>query len=352
MVTKKSKKNRPRIKLSKPAELLAAVPHILGFRPVSSVVLLQNTERGKEIGRRLRGDLPPPEATEPAAKQLAESIAIDDPSSVLILIVGDGKDEGDHPPPHAELVEALRRELDARGVAVPAAYWVPAIAKGARWRCYDHVECTGVLPDPMSSVVAAEVASRGHVTYGSREELERLLAPDSDVLLRRRAEAIDEKLRRLAGGDARELSPEYGADVLRTALRAAGTGLLTLSDERIAELGLALTDKSVRDACLATAVPADSELAQAAMHLWQALTRSLPAPERAEAACLAGYAAYMRGDGALAGIAFQIALEADSAHVLAGLLARALGHGLHPERLHGLAGHDEIGLCAGVRAAA
>lgn len=352
MVTKKSKKNRPRIKLSKPGELLAAVPHILGFRPVSSVVLLQNPERGKEIGRRLRGDLPPAEATEQAAKQLAESITMDHPSSVLILIVGDGQDEDAYPPPHAALVEALRVELDARGVAQPAAYWVPSIAKGSRWRCYDHVECTGVLRDPMSSVVAAEVASSGYVTYGSREELERVLAPDDELILRRRAEVIDEKLRRLAGGDGRELSPDYGAEVLRKALRAASTGMLTLSDDQIAELGLALTDKSLRDACLATAIPADSELAQAAARLWQALTRSLPAPERAEAASLAGYAAYMCGDGALAGIAFQIALETDPAHVLAGLLVRALGHGLHPERLHGLAAHDQIGLCAGVRSAA
>ncbi|MGH3433043.1 MAG: DUF4192 family protein, partial [Thermocrispum sp.] len=108
----------------------------------------------------------------------------------------------------------------------------------------------------------------------------------------------------------------------------------------------------VRDSCLATAATPDSPLSKAASRLWQALARALPVPERAEAACLAGFAAYQGGDGAMARIALDVALDANPSHVLSGLLDRALSHGFHPRELRALAQHDEIGLCAQLRAAA
>ncbi|WP_157362231.1 DUF4192 domain-containing protein [Haloechinothrix halophila] len=339
----------PEITLTGVGDTLAAIPHLLGFHPTDSVVLLSGTERGTPLSRTLRGDLPPDHLVDAVARHITASLADDDVTSALLVIVGgqDGGAQGgdaiNDVPPCARLVEALRRELAALGVTEVASYWVPELADGARYRSYDDPARVGVMPDPGSSLLGAEFASRGYVTYGSRAELAALLAPDSEPLLARRAELI-ESLR----AEVTESWPQ-AARVLavRAALSAANSGDLALSDRQLATLAIALADLQVRDACLTTALPPDSDLAVAAAVLWAELTRALPAPERAIPACLAGYAAYMSGDGALAAIAFDTALDADPDHVLAGLLDRALRHGFAPHRLHQLATHDAVGLCAG-----
>ncbi|MGH3947620.1 MAG: DUF4192 domain-containing protein [Pseudonocardiaceae bacterium] len=341
MTQDKTTHDKVRIRLRKPADLLAAIPQLLGFRPVNSVVLLADSGNGtKEVGRRLRCDLPPDHAVGPVAEQLIDSITQDKPPSVVIVIIGNGgDDEGRRPLPHDEFVRALRRGLASRGVDMPVAVWVPEIRAGSRWRCYDHERCGGVLPDPQSTVAAAESVKLGIVTYNSREELEQLFAPEADQLLRVRAQLIDAKFRDLESGAARRWSPDRGMAAVRAGLKAAHSGLLALSDDQLAELATALSDVQVRDACLATALPTDADEARAAERLWQTLARALPAPERAEAACLAGHAAYLAGNGAVAGIALQCALAADPSHVLSGLLIRALQAGIEPGRLHGLAEH-------------
>ena len=77
--------------------------------------------------------------------------------------------------------------------------------------------------------------------------------------------------------------------------------------------------------------------AAAAERLWLALVRATPAPERAEPAALLALTAYLRGDGALAGVALDAALNACPHHSLSGLLRAALDGGLPPELLRGVA---------------
>lgn len=330
----------PEITLSGVSDTLAAIPHLLGFHPTDSVVLL--TGNGTSLGRTMRGDLPPEHLVDVVAVDMTAPLTDDDVSSALLVIIG-GAEDGDRLP-HIQLVEAVRREVAALGISDVAAYWAPEIAAGARYHCYDDSEDTGPVSDPDSSVLGAEMASRGHVTYGSRAELAALLAPDSEPRVAHRAELIE--ARRAASTGAWPLERRVAA--VRDGLSAARRGALALPDNQIATLAIALADARVRDACLATALPPDSDRANAAAALWQELTRSLPAPERAIPACLAGYAAYMRGDGALAAIALRAALDADPDHVLAGLLDRALRHGIAPQQLHQLARHDTVGLSAGV----
>jgi len=81
----------------------------------------------------------------------------------------------------------------------------------------------------------------------------------------------------------------------------------------------------------------DAEEAREAERLWLTLVQELPAPERAEAAVLLGYTAYLRGDGTFAGMALENALEAKPGHLLATLLATVLNRGFPPEQLLGLA---------------
>ena len=73
-----------------------------------------------------------------------------------------------------------------------------------------------------------------------------------------------------------------------------------------------------------------------AERLWLELTRSCPAPERAEPACLLAFYAYQRGDGGIASIALDAAEEACPGHALGKLLRGALSAGLPPEEMRAL----------------
>ncbi|WP_051183209.1 DUF4192 family protein [Nocardia vinacea] len=74
-----------------------------------------------------------------------------------------------------------------------------------------------------------------------------------------------------------------------------------------------------------------------AENLWVALTQALSGSDRADAATLLGYGAYIRGDGPLAGVALQAALDADPAHSMAILLETSLRTGMRPDTLRRLA---------------
>lgn len=127
--------------------------------------------------------------------------------------------------------------------------------------------------------------------------------------------------------DRRELESILSA-VVRV---SSGEGLLA---SETAELALALDNVKVRDSALALAVSACADDAE---QLWILLARNLPDPERANAAVLLGYSAYVRGDGPLAGIALGAALDSDPDHVLATLLDGALQSGLRPAAVRDLA---------------
>jgi hypothetical protein len=116
--------------------------------------------------------------------------------------------------------------------------------------------------------------------------------------------------------------------------REAAVGDVVLSDSVVAEVASALCDHRVRDACLPWCTGSG---AVAAERLWLALVRATPAPERAEPAALLALVAYLRGDGAMAGIALDAAQQACPEHSLSGLLRAALEGGLPPEVLRTVA---------------
>ncbi len=178
-------------------------------------------------------------------------------------------------------------------------------------------------------MLAAASAVTGVVTYRSREELAALLGPDDADAIARRAAMLEEAaLASQATGETISL-PDKVAHVMASIAAGASAGT-TLSDEIVVRLARELSDHQVRDACLLSAGP---EQAMAAEWLWAALTRMTPAPERAEAACLLAVSAYLRGDGALAGVALECAEEADPGHQLTSLLRQVQQAGLPPDWL-------------------
>ncbi|HKS48661.1 MAG TPA: DUF4192 domain-containing protein [Amycolatopsis sp.] len=334
------------VRVSDPAQLIAAVPHLLGFRPADSVVVLGlGGASGQRIDPVLRADLPSCPGEEGAAERLAAVFAQHSGRAVVIVIVGRGP--GDPPGPgclpYEEFVSGLGAALRRRGRPVDRALWTPEIQAGAPWASYGEPGRAGVVPDNSSSQVAAAAASMGFVTFESRAALEGQLDPDDPAALARRERLLEAEMDTLAARVVRDPGCAESFQELRMALDQARYGPPKLSDEQMVRLGLALFEGPVRDTCLAAALPAGSERSMRAEALWLALVRGLPAPERAEPAALLGHSAYVRGDGVLARAALENALAACPAHTLAELLMLCLELALPPDRLSRLHHPGDLG---------
>jgi len=176
------------IRLSDPSELIAAVPHLLGFHPRDSVVLL--ALHGKNLGLTLRADLVDHAHAAVLAEQLLPPIARQRPTGVVVIVVG-GTITAAGDPPHRALVDALDNVLTGAGLRVVHAAWTTETAGGAPWRCYDDPLCAGTVADPTTSPLAVASVAAGAVTFNSREEMAELVAAEDPTALQRRAILLD-----------------------------------------------------------------------------------------------------------------------------------------------------------------
>ena len=319
----------PPTDLRDPGDLVAAVPHLLGFHPSDSAVVL--AVRGHEVAMTLRADLPPPGARGTAARLVAP-LARCRADRAVVIVVGGGSSDPPEDLPHAALVDELDDALHAVGVPLLVAVWTRATAKGERWFDYHDVGTAGTVPDPSSTTLAARSAADGHVTYRSREALGDLLAPDPPEALSRRTALLN---RRSADDpEPDDTVPVRHRDLIHAEVLRAASRKRPLTDDEVADLAHALSNPLTRDASLAYCV---GEHARSAEALWTELTRASPAPERAEPATLLAFSAYIRGHGVLAFMALERAEEAYPGHRLTGLLRAALTGGLPPDQIRLLA---------------
>lgn len=336
------------IPVSETGDLLAAVPHLLGFHPGDSLVLLTVHEVSgtPRIGSTLRIDLPCPGQRAGLADFLLDGpLGKQRPEALIIVVIGrdtsaelcveqcedtgwcTAEAEGESPP-HDGLVRGLREKLENAGIATVHALWAAEISNGARWACYTDSECGGQVSDPTSSSVGAAMAAAGSVTFASREELRDLVRAHSDVELARRSAKLDALLEQLEDEhDADRPAADVRA-VFAAIERTAGGSALTEDD--LLRVLLAVADARVRDIALAAAV---GEQAVAAEQLWLTLVRMAPIPEAADVGALLAFSAYVRGDGALAGAALERVEDARPEHALACLLRHALQAGIPPNEL-------------------
>ena len=320
----------PAVDLDEPGDLLAAIPHVLGFHPVDSLVLvgLHGSHRIR-LGLVLRVDLPPPIGYTQLARQLVQPLADQHAAGAALVIIGAHDYASGDELPHRGVVAACESEFLEAGVPIVQQLWTSDTVGGAQWRCYQNADCTGIVPDPGSTVLAAASTAAGMVTYDRREDLTAGLAPVDDDLLARRADLLAAASQDTEPGGDEAVSRER-LRLVDKAVDQAVEGTLPETDEEYVALAVALGDHQVRDACLA---PADEVRSAAAERLWTALVRGTPAPERAEPACLLAFAAYLRSDGVRTGIALETAEAAHPGHRLADLLRNALWTGLPLERV-------------------
>ena len=303
-------------------ELIAAIPHVLGFHPAESLVVVSlTTDTPAAIDRLLRVDLPEPTDRASVADELARVAMRQALSRVVFVVVG----QANAAPglPHRVLVDQCYRRVHPGRYRRGRATVIATTRDSGWWRCYAHGACGGVMPDPRATTLAATLVHAGIVTDARREDRVATLAPAPTDVLNRRAALLATR--------PTETDPDQGRRglaLVSAAIDRAATGVLPESDQEFVGLARALANHSVRDAFVSVDDP-DRE--RAAIALWQCLTRGTPAPDRAEPAVLCAFAAYSQGDGVLAGIALEQALAACPQHRLADLLHRVLTVGMSPD---------------------
>jgi len=337
------------VSVSDPGEIAAGLPHLIGFRPEESAVLISLAgDRGSRVGLTARADLPPSAQVGAFARALVRSVCTDRPSGVLLVVVSEAPDEpGSAEPghaqavlPHQRLVHEVLMALAERGVPLRDTLLVRA----GRWWTYDcpHPCCAPGAGTPLpSEVTPLEVASivSGLVAAGSREELEARIDPPrgsaaramGDAVLRIGLEHAAAVHERGAGAVAREARSAVESAAVRC--RPEGAGGTPLTDAEVARLLWALRDPGVRDHALRLAL---GEHPAAMEALWTECTRRALAPLDAAPATLLAVSAWLRGDGAMANVALQRALDGEPGYPLAVLLSRALAECLSPAELRAM----------------
>ncbi|MFI9006240.1 DUF4192 domain-containing protein [Actinosynnema sp. NPDC053489] len=324
----------PSSRLRNPGDLLAAVPHLLGFHPSDSIVVL--VVRDHEVSLTLRIDLPPPDLPHDAVARLLEPLASCRGDEAAVIVVGGGPGDPPEHLPCAAVVDELHDALHGAGLVLLAAVWARATAKGERWFDYHDVGTWGTVPDPSSTVFAAASAAEGQVTYASRAAMDEVLVPDPPAALSRRTALLNRLAAdpEAADPEAADEIPTRHRELIHAEVLRAATRKRPLTDEEVADLAHALSNPLTRDASLAYCT---GEHARSAELLWTELTRASPTPERAEPATLLAFCAYIRGNGALAAMALERAQNANPTHRLSALLRTALRMGLHPTEIRHLA---------------
>ncbi|MBP2452933.1 DUF4192 domain-containing protein [Mycolicibacterium lutetiense] len=316
--------------LNRPGALIAALPAVLGFVPHKSLVLV-TVDRG-EMGCVMRADLAD-DMTE-RVEHLVDLAASAGADAVIAVVVdGDSRDCRVCDDRYRELAAVLDQTLAADGIRLYAAHVVDKVAAGGFWHCADGCGEQGWVDDPGASPLAAAAVLDGRRLYASRDELLQVIRPDPV--------GRDSMKRPLALVTQRPGYPETRPDVeVRGDVEAAMRAAVQVAEgdrpggTELARLAVGLSDPRVRDTLYALAV---GECAEQAEALWALLARNLPDPWRAEALVLLAFSAYARGDGPLAGVSLDAALEARPTHRMAGMLDTALQAGMRPERIRELA---------------
>jgi hypothetical protein len=235
--------------------------------------------------------------------------------------------------------------LDARDIPLHEALLVRA----GRWWSYDCAaaccapDAGTPLPAGTSPLAAASVAA-GQVVARDRRELELRIAPigaAAAAAMGRTVTAVGEDLADLVRRGGRDAAADRYAAWVDAAVGPCDVPRARMADEDLARVGWGLRDVRVRDRALGFAL---GPRAGAAELLWTECTRRLPEPLDAAPATLLAVSAWLRGDGAMARIALDRALDSQPDYTLAELLSRGMDAGLGPRDLRAMVAGSQADL--------
>lgn len=313
---------RPLLRISSPADLLAAIPYLLGFHPSDSVVAV-GLHSG-QVAFIARVDLPGTgDSPTGLARHLCGVLARQDVEAVVL--VGYGEPARVDPP-----MLAIRASLPshARDLAL---FDVLRACDGYYWSylCADPGCCpaSGTPFDVSSSEIAAAAAFGGVVALPDRASFVARIAPVEGAArdaMRRATGLAKRRLRNLTGSSARLSAGEIA---LREAVGRQRSGD-RLTDDDVAWLTVLLRQLSVRDRAWEMVTEPDLHVA-----LWTEVVRRAQPELVAAPASLLAFAAWRAGDGPLASVAVERSLACDPTYSMAHLLDDILYLGTSPSTL-------------------
>ena len=323
------------VRVDSPAALLAVIPHLLGFMPEASVVVIGLTPPRDRIRVTLRYDLPDPTDADLVTDIAGHAVGVISSQRLTAAIaVGYGPE-----PLVTPVADAVRDAAQRAGIDL---HDVLRVEGGRYWsyRCGDEACCpaAGVPFDATAHPVTADMAAAGKQVLAGRAAVAARVAPVGGIAAEsmrqatRRAEQhaarLLTKVRRSSRiGAARHMIAAEGLAAVGTMIaRYRGGGRFT-SDYEIARITVALRDLRVRDDAWARMDPAHSD---AHRRLWIDVTRRAQPGHVAAPAALLAFVAWQSGDGALANVALDRAVADEPRYSMALLLRQVISAGAPP----------------------
>lgn len=293
-----------------PAELVIAIPHLLGFHPKKSLVFVWLAADRIVLTQRIDSDALEHLLADPAT--LIEPALRVDSTDVLVACfpAGDRVEES--------RLAAFEQTLTAHGVAVLD---VVLVGSDAWHSVVCREDCCAMGPraiEPeMRDRVAADFVLDGVAVLADREQLIGEVARDHDLVSGvqgqwmpepdRRA-PIQQFLRRLRGDDA------------------------PIGNRDLVSLLAALDDVITRDVLVWHLAQVNRDELRHAGVLLRTAMRAAPDGHVAPVSTLAAIAAWLAGDGARALVALDRGLEDDPTYVLGAMVQAAISAGLPPSQ--------------------
>ncbi|MFV2017444.1 DUF4192 domain-containing protein [Micromonospora sp. LOL_023] len=315
-----------------PADLIAAVPYLIGFHPADSVVVVGL--RDATVVFAARADLLDGTASEQIrATATAQLMAIVERQRVdAAVLLGYGPAAAVDP-----ALDATTTSLRQYGIPLLDAlrvtgdrYWSFFCEDLACCPPEGHHIAPGVSPLAVAATVAGQVALPDRATL--QRQVEPITGPARSAL---RAATERARARRSALLGEAPPSDLLGARTLRRAGEKTVRMLLDRqrrgiapTDDDIAWLTLLLTDLTVRDHAWERITDEPWQVT-----FWQDVARRAEPELAAGPASLLAFAAWRNGNGALARVALDRALDAEPGYTMAQLMDDVLIRGIPPAAL-------------------
>jgi hypothetical protein len=299
------------VKLHDPSDVVAMVPYVVGYWPVESVVMVALIGARKRLGPTIRVDIVAAADRDDVYGQVADVLVCHRVHRVFVI--GFSSDRARAEPAVASMMRAIRR----RHVDVEHALW----ANGERWWCcHEPPRCgppEGTSYDATSMRVSAEAVAAGLTIGADREASRRMFERDSFA-----AAETDAAIQR------RRVEPDADKSLLSLDLVRAWTeDARPLGADEIARLAMASVDLGWRDSAWGLM---DRANARAHLDLWAQVTRAVPDDLLPGPCSLAGFAAWLAGDGTVSRHAVERVLAVAPRYAMANLLEQTLDRFLDP----------------------
>jgi Domain of unknown function (DUF4192) len=325
------------VRAGSPPALLRLIPHLLGFVPEASLVVIGVAPPRDRIRVTLRYDLPDPPETDPIAELAAHAVGVLGAQRLTAAVaVGYGPEALVTPVAHELRDAAWQAEIDVCEFlrVQDGRYW--------SYACGNEACCPAAgVPfdaDPADPDEAAALASVGARVLAGRAAVAARVAPLGGIAAEsmrqatRRAELhvarLLARVRKSARlGAARHMIAAEGLAAVGTMITRYRDGGRFASDDEIARITVALRDLRVRDDAWARMDPAHAD---AHLRLWIDVVRRAQPRYVAAPAALLAFVAWQSGDGALANVALDRALADDPRYSMATLLRQVITAGAPP----------------------